>query len=132
MRSKITIAALTASIIIALNIPVAYGATKVKALAVSGPGFSLTSEEFGDPCSSLPGNYPVLYQNATSHDVDVSIKLVNQGKSILFVEGTGIVIPPAGNQARPRIMRFTVIPGGTVRVKPQTAECGWAAIVQPH
>jgi hypothetical protein len=132
MISKISITTFSILMIFALKIPLADGAPKVKVPEVSSPGFSLTSDEFGNPCSTSPGDYPVLYHNLSAHDVDVSIKLVNHGKSILFIEGTGIVIPPVGNQIRPRIMRFTVTPGGTVRVKPQTAGCAWAAIVLPH
>jgi hypothetical protein len=132
MRFKTSFTAFSVSMLFALSMPLADGATKVKALEVAGPGFSLTSDEFGDPCSSIPGNYPVLYQNFGSNDVDVSIKLVNLGTSILFIDGTGIVIPPLGNQARPRIMRFTLEPGEVVRVKPQTSGCAWAANVLPH
>lgn len=132
MTTKISATIITASILLMMGLPFAYAATKVKAIESTGFGFSMTSDEFGNPCSTIPGEYPALYDNATNQPVDVTVKLVNLGPSILFIDGTGFVIPPQGNQVRPRIVRLTLAPGTAFRVKPQTSDCAWAALVLPH
>jgi hypothetical protein len=134
------LAALCAISVLTISMPISSSAQKTKAkidpLPGSGAGFSFNSDEFGNPCTSNAGDAPVIYDNYTDNAVDVSFKLVNLGQSILFVDGTGFVIPPLGPQARPRIMRMTLAPRGQgvsyVRIRAQTSDCEWAAIVQPH
>ena len=98
----------------------------------SGVGFVLKSTDFADPCTQNPGDYPVIYDNHSSNRVDVSFKLVNTGGSIVFVVGTGFVIPPVGPTQRPRIIRMTVAPGDNIRLHGQGVNCAWTVIVWPH
>ena len=98
----------------------------------SGYGFVLRSTNFGDPCTSDDGNVPRIYDNATAGPVDVSFRIINTGGSILFVVGTGFVIPPDGPGRRPRVIRMTVSPGGSIGIKGPEANCGWTVIVRPH
>jgi hypothetical protein len=98
----------------------------------SGVGFVLKSTDFADPCTDNPGDYPVIYDNFSSNDVDVSFKIVNTGNSNVFVVGTGFVIPPVGPSQRPRIIRMTVDSGGAIRLRGQGDDCAWTAIVWPH
>lgn len=98
----------------------------------SGVGFVLRSTDFANPCTANPGDYPVIYDNATSHRVDVSFKIVNSGQSNVFVVGTGFVIPPIGPNQRPRIIRMTLDPGATIKLHGQGPGCAWIVIVWPH
>ncbi len=98
----------------------------------SGVGFVLKSTDFGDPCTSDPGNYPVIYDNHSSNSVDVSFKIVNTGNSNVFVVGTGFVIPPAGPQQQPRVIRLTVVAGDTIKLHGQASDCAWKVIIWPH
>jgi hypothetical protein len=96
----------------------------------AGVGFVMRSNNFGQPCTTNPGDIPIVYDNATDNPVDVSLKVVNTGKSILFVKG--FVIPPPGPTRRPRVMRFTLGPHDTVGIRAQGPPCGWLAVVRPH
>jgi hypothetical protein len=98
----------------------------------SGVGFVLKSTDFADPCTNNPGNYPAIYDNNTSNRVEVSFKIVNTGGSNVFVVGTGFVIPPVGPTQRPRIIRMTVDPGDSIRLRGQGVDCAWTVIVWPH
>ncbi len=98
----------------------------------SGIGFVLSSTDFGDPCTNDPGNYPIIYDNDSSNTVDVSFKIVNTGGSNVFVDGTGIVIPPLGPQRRPRIIRLTLAPRDNIKLHGQAADCAWTVTVRPH
>jgi hypothetical protein len=102
------------------------------ASADPGVGFVLESTDFGDPCTSNPGNLPRIYDNASSASVDVSFQVVNTGGSNVFVAGTGFVIPPYGPQKRPRVIRLTVPAGGSIGLQGQGADCAWTAIIRPH
>jgi hypothetical protein len=95
-------------------------------------GFVLRSTDFGDPCTSDPGNIPRIYDNGSSAGADVSFKVVNTGASNVFVTGTGFVIPPLGAQKRPRVIRLTVPAGGSIGLQGQAADCAWTAIIRPH
>ena len=98
----------------------------------AGIGFVLKSTDFGTPCTDSPGNFPVIYANHSSHNVDVSVKIINTGGSNVFVVGTGIVIPPFGVQRRPRIIRLSLAPGEVIKLHGQAADCAWTATVRPH
>jgi hypothetical protein len=117
-----------------LGLAVVFATTQVAAqpLDDSGFGFVLRSTNFGDPCTSDDGNVPRIYDNATAAPVDVSFRIINTGGSILFIVGTGFVIPPDGPGRRPRVIRIAVSPGGSIGIKGQTAGCGWTAIIRPH
>lgn len=95
-------------------------------------GFVLRSTDFGDPCTSDPGNIPRIYDNSSGASVDVSFKVVNTGGSNVFVTGTGFVIPPAGAQRRPRVIRLRVPAGGSIGLQGQAANCAWTAVIRPH
>ena len=98
----------------------------------SGVGFVLKSTDFGDPCTDDPGNFPVIYDNHSTNNVDVSFKIVNIGDSNIFVVGTGFVIPPLGPNKRPRVIRLTVGSGDTIKLHGQGGDCAWTAIIWPH
>ena len=98
----------------------------------AGIGFVLKSTDFGNPCTNAPGDFPVIYENHSSHTVDVSFKIVNTGGSNVFVVGTGFVIPPFGVQRRPRIIRMTLAPDEVIKLHGQAADCAWTATVRPH
>jgi hypothetical protein len=95
-------------------------------------GFVIQSNNFGNPCTQDPGDIPRVYDNATKHDVDVSIMVVNTGATNLFITDAGFVIPPMGPQARPRIVRVTLAAGQSVGLKGQGPNCSWTATVWPH
>jgi hypothetical protein len=99
---------------------------------LSGIGFVLKSTDFGDPCTNDPGDFPVIYDNASSNSVDVSFQIFNTGGSNIFVVGTGFVIPPLGPNQRPRVIRLTVAPGDTIKLHGQAGDCAWKAIIWPH
>ncbi|HEX2500318.1 MAG TPA: hypothetical protein VHO73_02595 [Methylomirabilota bacterium] len=99
-------------------------------LADAGVGFVMRSGNFGQPCTTSPGDIPIVYDNITENPVDVSVKVVNTGQSILFVRG--LVIPPQGPTRRPRVMRFTLGPHDTLGIRAQGSPCGWIAVVRPH
>jgi hypothetical protein len=93
-------------------------------------GFVMRASNFGQPCTTNPGDIPIVYDNTTDHPVDVSLKVVNTGTSIRFVKG--FVIPPQGPTRRPRVMRFTLAPHDNVGIRAQTSPCDWIAVVRPH
>ena len=95
-------------------------------------GFVLESTDFGDPCTNDPGDFPVIYDNASSNSVDVSFQIFNTGGSNIFVVGTGFVIPPLGPSQRPRVIRLTVAPGNTIKLNGQAEDCSWKSIILPH
>ena len=95
-------------------------------------GFVFRSTDFGDPCTSDPGNIPRIYDNGSAATVDVSFKVVNTGGSNVFVSGTGFVIPPDGPQKRPRVIRLSLPAGGSIGLRGQAADCAWTAIIWPH
>jgi hypothetical protein len=101
-----------------------------------GIGFVLKSSDFANPCTSDPGDYPVIYVNHSVHAVDVSFKLVNTGGSNVFVESpdltVGIVLPPPGPNTRPHLFRATLSPGGFIKLHGQAADCAWTATILPH
>ena len=96
----------------------------------SGAGFVLRSTNFGNPCTTSPGDVPIVYDNGTDKPVDVSVKVVNTGQAILFVGAH--VIPPQGPQRRPRVMRITVGPLSGLGIRAQGSPCGWTAVIRPH
>ena len=134
---KNTILCLISVVCLSVLIPTtqSYAKTKLNANAY-GYGFVFESKDFGDACTQDPGDRPVLYDNRGSSPVDVSFQVVNTGKSNLFPEVNGLptpfVIPPDGDNRRPRIMRFTVNPGSTFRLGAQISDCKWFAIINPH
>jgi hypothetical protein len=95
-------------------------------------GLVIQSSNFGNPCTQDAGDIPRIYDNATKHDVDVSIMVVNTGATNLFITDTGFVIPPIGPQSRPRIMRVTLAAGQNVGIRGQGPNCSWTATVWPH
>jgi hypothetical protein len=95
-------------------------------------GFVFRSTDFGDPCTSDPGNIPRIYDNASSASADVSFKVVNTGGANVFVSGTGFVIPPDGPQKRPRVIRLSVPAGGNIGLEGQASDCAWTATIWPH
>jgi hypothetical protein len=97
-----------------------------------GIGFILRSEDFAAPCTMDVPEVPRIYDNGTATAVDVSIKVVNTGSANVFVVGTGYVIPPIGPIRRPRIMRVTVPPGGSLGLAAQGPPCSWLAVIRPH
>jgi len=97
-----------------------------------GYGFIFHSKDFGNPCTQNQGDIPRVYDNGSDNPIDVSVKVVNTASVILFIDGTGFVIPPTGPQDRPRAMRRTLHPGESFGIKAQGADCGWIAIVHPH
>ena len=104
-------------------------------LPEAGFGFVFRSTDFGNPCTTDPGDIPRIYDNLSVAPVDVSFKVINTGGSNLFIStlaAGGPVIPPAGPQQRPRVMRMTVAPGDSIGIKGQAANCGWTAIIRPH
>jgi len=98
----------------------------------AGVGFVLRSEDFGAPCTTDLAEVPRIYDNDTTAAVDVTVKVVNTGPANVFVVGTGHVIPPVGTMRRPRIMRITVPPGGSLGLASQGPPCGWLAVIRPH
>ena len=105
-------------------------ATASAQLDDAGVGFVLRSTDFAQPCTTSAGDIPNVYDNATKHSVDVSVKVVNTGETILFVKQ--FVIPPPGPNLRPRVMRFTVGPAQSLGIKSQSGSCGWIAVIRPH
>jgi hypothetical protein len=95
-------------------------------------GLVLRSADFGDPCTSDPGNIPRIYDNGSTASADVSVKVANTGGSNILVSGTGFVIPPDGAQRRPRVIRLTVPTGGSIGLEGQAANCAWTATIWPH
>jgi hypothetical protein len=102
----------------------------VAQLEDQGIGFVMRSEDFGEACTTDPGNLPVVYHNLTKHSVEVSLKVVNTGQTILFVRN--VVFPPTGPQRRPRVMRITLAPAEGLRIKSQGEPCAWLAVIRPH
>ena len=98
----------------------------------TGIGFILRSEDFGAPCTMDVPEVPRIYDNSTAAAVDVSVKVVNTGSANVFVIGTGHVIPPIGPTRRPRIVRVTVPPGGSLGLGAQGPPCSWLAVIRPH
>ena len=94
--------------------------------------FIIQSSDFGDPCTQDEGDIPRVYDNATNHDVEVSVMVVNTGATNLFMTAGGFIIPPMGPQARPRIMRVTLAAGQSLGIKGQGPNCSWTATVWPH
>lgn len=95
-------------------------------------GLVLTSNDFGTPCTMNIGESPRVYDNASTSDVDVTVKIVNTGPSILFITGTGFVIPPGTeDQRRPRIFRVTLAAGTSLGILAQ-GTCAWNVVVYPH
>ena len=52
-----------------------------------GRGLRDAVEQLWATVHHQPGDIPIVYDNATDNPVDVSLKVVNTGKSILFVKG---------------------------------------------
>jgi hypothetical protein len=98
----------------------------------TGIGFVLRSEDFGAPCTTDLPEVPRIYDNSTATAVDVSVKVVNTGSANVFIVGTGHVIPPIGPTRRPRIVRVTVPPGGSLGLAAQGPSCSWLAVIRPH
>ena len=96
----------------------------------AGVGFVMRSSNFGHPCTTDPGNIPIVYDNATDKPVDVSLKVVNTSQSNLFIKN--FVIPPQGPNRRPRVMRITVGSLEALGIRAQGSPCGWIAVVKPH
>ena len=96
----------------------------------SGIGFVMRSGNFGQPCTTNPGD---IRDRLRQHHREPGRRR-REGREHGRVHPLrqGPRHSASGPTRRPRVMRFTLGPHETLGIRAQTSACGWIAVVRPH